>query len=976
MNDAVGLQTEQFNAAGTAADRYQLYMQGVEAAQNRVTASLENLWQNGIESGLIVQVLDATSGLIDMIDAFGGLNTILPITIGLLVAFNAQMIVAKVAGFASAVGALANTFGILAGFIPGIATAGATAALAATGVGLLVIAVVALAGGLYYASKEAERNVEALDKSTQAMKQLSSEMDRARDEARNVESLWREYETLRDKVSKTADETQRYVDVQNQLVGIIPQLEGAYDDEYNFIIDEKVTLAEILEIEKERLAIKKEELALGAEKAAKDAAKVMADKEEELSKIREAIANSEADTNQRVRELKGSGADDSQIDSFLANMDANLATLKAKENALEKDLESYKNTFKAFYKSLGKEAREAFVNSLDPAFVTDEIKAIIVDVESDPAWNRMLLGLIDKSASNASEGSGENYKDAFITSLDEAINKMKEMYEVQRMIADDAPLEDIIARLQEMKIEFEIGKDGVLVAADAWNVYEEATWKAVDATVAGNKELENTANAARRSLEVTVSGTQMTRWAYEQMVNEVSGNIYKLATDNEVTLRDMNGIQLLSVEATKQAMISNVGNLTAVIKQMVREGYIELSDFVKYVGQFSKWANFKTPYKPPAFGGGSGTGGSTASEKTESKSIMGLLNLVINKIKEEKEAEKDLLQEQLKGFKKVIDARKEVLDLMKAEKKAKDDLADKQKAVSKIEANLIEMQFDNSQEAIAARLVLEEDLAGAKTDLDDYLFDQSIEKQKDALDIEYAQYEEQLNAQIALIDAYLEKTGVITIDALNRIRTEGDGLYQSLIEWNRTYGTGLDEDVIKPWEEAYDLIIKFSGVLNSMPKDYTFTVGVTTTGSAGGSGGGSGSSTNSSGGSNTWEGDYGLVPGGSARHNGLDLGPIGDKYALKSNEEFVKLLKGETVATPGQMDNFMTSILPTMLGASFSNNSSGGFNIGKLLEITVNGSLDKTVLPDINTIVNKAVEKLNQAMHNKGYMRKANTFST
>ena len=100
-------------------------------------------------------------------------------------------------------------------------------------------------------------------------------------------------------------------------------------------------------------------------------------------------------------------------------------------------------------------------------------------------------------------------------------------------------------------------------------------------------------------------------------------------------------------------------------------------------------------------------------------------------------------------------------------------------------------------------------------------------------------------------------------------------------------------------------------------------------------------------------------------------GFVGDLTSLKSNEEFAKLLKGEFVTTPKQMDDFMHKTLPTMMmrdaggGATINNNS-------PLVEINC-GSVDDDTLPKLQDLVDQAVKKIGQnmesALHRAGYKK-------
>lgn len=87
-------------------------------------------------------------------------------------------------------------------------------------------------------------------------------------------------------------------------------------------------------------------------------------------------------------------------------------------------------------------------------------------------------------------------------------------------------------------------------------------------------------------------------------------------------------------------------------------------------------------------------------------------------------------------------------------------------------------------------------------------------------------------------------------------------------------------------------------------------------------------------------------------------GFVGDFVSLKSNEEFAKLLNGELVATPKQMDDFMKQILPDML------NYKGGYTVNNnspLVEIKCD-TITKEALPELKKIVDLAVQKIEKNM--------------
>lgn len=92
---------------------------------------------------------------------------------------------------------------------------------------------------------------------------------------------------------------------------------------------------------------------------------------------------------------------------------------------------------------------------------------------------------------------------------------------------------------------------------------------------------------------------------------------------------------------------------------------------------------------------------------------------------------------------------------------------------------------------------------------------------------------------------------------------------------------------------------------------------------------------------------------------------------LNSNEVFAKLLKGEYVATEGQMDKFLRQTMPAITNAAV-NKSAPGASISVNMPITVEGNLDKEVIPDIDKIADKVVNTITKTLTKKGYIRPAN----
>lgn len=409
-------------------------------------------------------------------------------------------------------------------------------------------------------------------------------------------------------------------------------------------------------------------------------------------------------------------------------------------------------------------------------------------------------------------------------------------------------------------------------------------------------------------------------------------------------------------------------------------------------------------------------GGSSSSKQSEQeKAYNDLLEMTIKMLKKKKELEKEALKEQLDGYKKVIDAQKDLLDLQDDEYNHKREVEDQNKNISSLEAQIAELQFDTSAEGTKKRLELEEELAEAKRDLEDYQHDYSIDQQKDALDREERRFEEYINGQIDEIDRYLDKTGEITAEAIRLINERSEALFNDLIQYNRAYGDSLDKTVLDAWNGAIGKVNEYkeacdrayesasraaslgggssytpsspssgnsgvgmaamrpanSPVVDRTPKYYIYKTGTTKPISG---------ALSLEEAQRVWgyipdpknyywqkfEGitKKNLVYGVKPYHTGLDAGFVG---GLKGNEEFIKALKGEAFITKEQQNRFMNKILPDIVSTGAS--SLGSMSFGNLLNIEVQGNLDSSVVPRIEDITKDVVKQINQTMFRGGYKR-------
>ena len=191
----------------------------------------------------------------------------------------------------------------------------------------------------------------------------------------------------------------------------------------------------------------------------------------------------------------------------------------------------------------------------------------------------------------------------------------------------------------------------------------------------------------------------------------------------------------------------------------------------------------------------------------------------------------DELDDQKDAFEDKIDQQKELLKLQKEEMDNADELAEKNKSIADIDAQLIELQYDNSAEAQAKRLKLLDERAEKEKDLADWQKDNDYNVKIDALDKEKSEYEKTIEVEKKAIEAQKQtlkdaqsqfettlgniQNGfntfikILSSDLVKNlisralIGTGQDTVTQLLTGYNKIFGSGIDSDVTGTIKKGY-----------------------------------------------------------------------------------------------------------------------------------------------------------------------------
>ncbi|MEG0894691.1 MAG: phage tail tape measure protein [Oscillospiraceae bacterium] len=425
----------------------------------------------------------------------------------------------------------------------------------------------------------------------------------------------------------------------------------------------------------------------------------------------------------------------------------------------------------------------------------------------------------------------------------------------------------------------------------------------------------------------------------------------------------------------------------------------------------------------------------------------------IGKIKDKQhQDEKKALEDKLKALEKQRDLQLEALQVQKDEYYWNKKLNEHNKTIGDLESELAIVSLDPTLEGKAKAKELREQLEKAKEELKDDQFDNSIKNQEDAINKEFDKNKELYDNKIDILDrledkrkenhqaeldriqkehdaqlkalqdqmkAIDEKTkyeGKIRSEAIDLLNKKSSKTYQELIEWNKLYGSGVDQDVKNSWDNAYLALSKFNGgqinilkTLNELSKRMNTFVNQVND-AANGLGGlkvpetttTPSSNDNSNSKQNTQSELARLqkikneylqkdmkVPNAledkikklqsqlanmETHHTGFDSGFAGgEKPLLKHNEILAKLVKGELVLTPKDIDNLMYSVpnvAKQMIERSSPKFNSESFNMSPNVEIhqgdvIIQGNADSNTVNELKKMQDSFIKNAEKQIFSK-----------
>ena len=181
------------------------------------------------------------------------------------------------------------------------------------------------------------------------------------------------------------------------------------------------------------------------------------------------------------------------------------------------------------------------------------------------------------------------------------------------------------------------------------------------------------------------------------------------------------------------------------------------------------------------------------------------------------EFRKTAIQEQIDDYNKLIEAKKKARQEDKTYADYLDEVAEKQKNISNLQAKIDELSTKSDasdRSAIAMRLGLEDDLVNAKKDLAktqaDYAYDQTTA----SLDKQAEEYADAKNKELDELESSCDAQQKVVEDYLGQVKDNYKTVYNTLTQYGENYNISATEDLVSPWESASSAVDTFQSAMS------------------------------------------------------------------------------------------------------------------------------------------------------------------
>ncbi len=179
------------------------------------------------------------------------------------------------------------------------------------------------------------------------------------------------------------------------------------------------------------------------------------------------------------------------------------------------------------------------------------------------------------------------------------------------------------------------------------------------------------------------------------------------------------------------------------------------------------------------------------------------------------EAQIEGIEEEIDTYKELIDAKIAALDAEKDLESYRRSIQDKSGNITDLERKIAAMANDSSSATIAERLRLEEELAEAKADLENFEYDHSIETQKNALNEQFTNFEAEKNEEIEALRATLENEETLIAQSFETVKQNASLVGQQISQTAKEHGIQVSDALTTSWKQGENAIATYGATLTT-----------------------------------------------------------------------------------------------------------------------------------------------------------------
>lgn len=200
-----------------------------------------------------------------------------------------------------------------------------------------------------------------------------------------------------------------------------------------------------------------------------------------------------------------------------------------------------------------------------------------------------------------------------------------------------------------------------------------------------------------------------------------------------------------------------------------------------------------------------------------------ILELTKDMIRHENEDMIDALEGQKDAFADIVQLRKEALEAAKEEGDYDDEIEKKIRKIAKLQERINTLSLDDSRDAQAEKIKLEEEMHELQKELADLQADHALDAQTSALDKVQTAFEDQKDDEIAALEDTLSSEEKLYQAAIARINQGWDELYQDLLSWNYEYGSTLQSELVSAWDAASEAVQRYGSFVDALEGVQSYT---------------------------------------------------------------------------------------------------------------------------------------------------------